>query len=163
MFTVQQPLNREVLAYLMAISAVYNLSVGMEPPTKPEFFLGYGLDLGRLRAHPELGSMLYQLSTEIPGVSHGYILGYNVLINSRGVVFAFAEGMMGMSFRIHPPGDKRFMPIKESSNIAVLSGEWHGYTLFGGPDVIAGLKSVAERALANVEELSDRYEHASIT
>jgi hypothetical protein len=152
--SIHQPLNREVLVYLMTISAVYNLMAKRNPPLEPEFLTN--LDLGDLRTHPELGGFLRVLPQEIPGAFHGYILGYDVLVSSRGVIFAIATGMAYLAFRTNLPNPKWFPWDEKATKIEALSHEWQGCSAFGEPGPITQFKEIAERALANVEMLSDR-------
>lgn len=152
--SIHQPLNREVLLYLMTLSAVYNRISKHNPPPEPEFLVD--LELRELRTHPDLGGLLYGLSQEIPGAFHGYVLGYNVLVNSRGVIFAIATSMMGMAFRVNPSNDQGFPQDEKTCKIETLSREWQSCSPFGQPGASVWLRPIAERALANVEMLSDR-------
>jgi hypothetical protein len=153
--SIHQSLNREVLVYLMTISAVYNLVNRRNPPPEPEFLTD--LDMSDLRTHPDLGGFLRVLPQEIPGAFHGYILGYDVLVSSRGVIFAIATGMAYLAFRINPPNPKWFPWDEKATKIEALSGEWGGCSAFGDSGTITGFKEIAEKALANVEMLSDNY------
>lgn len=154
--SINQPINREVLAYLMGMSAIYNLLSKREPPPDPVFQMGDEVGLNDLRAHPDLGSVLYSLALEIPGATHGYVLGYDVLINSRGVIFAVATGMMYMAFRVYPPDSRPLLPVEKASGVEALSREWRGVSPFGEPGAKDRLKPIAEKALANADKLSDR-------
>jgi hypothetical protein len=152
--SIHQPLNREALVYLLTIRAVHNLITKRDPPPEPEFLTM--LELQDLCTHPDLGGFLRVLPAEIPGAFHGYVLGYDVLVSSRGVIFAIATGMAYLAFRINPPNPKWYPWDKTASKIEALSGEWGGCSAFGDPGPTTRFKEIAERALANVEMLSDR-------
>jgi phage tail sheath protein FI len=59
--SIDQPLNREVLLYLMVRSAVHHLSDGTQPTELPAFTPEEVMELGSLRTHPDLGGVLSAL------------------------------------------------------------------------------------------------------
>jgi hypothetical protein len=151
-FTIDQPLNREVLLYLMTISAVYERSFEHAPLKTPEFISDGQMSLSGLRVHPDLGGLLSSLAEELPGVTHGYVLGYDVLVNPQGVIFAFATGMMFLSFRVNPPVKQASAPKPPGVSIEDLSKEWHTTTPFNETNALARLRPLAERALTQANQ-----------
>lgn len=156
---LHQPLNREVLLYLLATSAVYSPSWGQKPPTEPDYVPLGQMDLGRLRTHPDLSGLLHGVGLELPGVVCGYVLGYSVLCSPDGVIFGLAMSMASMAFRANPP-DGRLPTMDAAPKIEALSREWHSCSSFGEPEAWVWLKPLAEQALANVNRLSDVAPHA---
>jgi hypothetical protein len=153
-FSIDRPVNREVLAYLMGIAAVYNLAAHRDPPDQPRFMTEDEVGLDDLRTHPDLGGLLYGLAQQMPGVTHGYVLGFDVLVNSQGVIFAVATGMMYMAFRVNPPDPKTPPPDEKATRMESLSCEWQNCAPFGEPGDHSGLTRIAGQALENVNRLS---------
>ncbi|HEX2980760.1 MAG TPA: hypothetical protein VHO48_10895 [Anaerolineaceae bacterium] len=155
--SIDQPLNREVLLYLMVRSAVHHLSDGTQPTELPAFTPEEVMELGSLRTHPDLGGVLSALGDELPGVMHGYVLGCDVLVNQKGVIFAVAVGMLELDFRSKPPAGGLPALPDGSARIETLSDEWHGFCPFGETGLVAQLKPLAAAALANADRLAEAY------
>ncbi len=151
---LRQPLNREVLLYLLTTSIVYSPSWGQKPPTEPDYVPLGQMDLGRLRTHPDLSSLLHGVGLELPGVTCGYVLGYSVLCSPAGVIFGIAMSMVYMAFRANPP-DSCPPAVDAAPKIEALSREWRNCSSLGDPQARVWLKPIAEQALANVNRLAE--------
>jgi len=144
---IDHPQNGKVIATLMAITAVYARSWGMTEVPAPAFSTEF--DLGSLRTHPDLGSALNMAAIGLPHTA-GLILGYQVMVNHAGVIFALAISMSYMAVRL-PPNKYRpenTPPIPGKPDID-FGGDWVTVSPWGEE----ALRNTLIESLAYVEGL----------
>lgn len=147
---ITHPANREALLYLLTLHAMYERG---NRQSDVEFVEEEDMTMGGLRTHPDLGGLLSSASREIPGVIHGYILGYDVLMNARGILFAFATGMNILSFRLYPSAQALQTALEKGPKIQDLSSEWWGVGVFNGDFNTNDVVGMCLRALENIDKV----------
>ena len=113
---ITQSLNQEIIAYLRQKS---------DWPKESPISLLKEVSLSDLRTHPDYGQVFVSdLPVNLKGVTSGIVLGFNVLINSKNVIFAVAMGVGFVAFRLG--SQARRVAIKSSVGIPAegLSDEW---------------------------------------
>lgn len=148
---ISHPANRHVLAYLLVHRIAF--SRAGEVPPEPLLHEDDEIGLSDLRTHPDLGSVLREAAERLPGVRHGFVLGYNVLLNSGDIIFALAMGTTYLAFRLNPWGHEP-RPVGGHSTIESLSGEWVGVGAFGTGWSTDQVDALCRQALANADKLS---------
>ncbi len=144
---IDHPQNRNTIATLMAITQVYARSWGMTEVPVPTFSTEF--DLGGLRTHPDLAGALGTAAIDLPHTS-GLLLGYYVMVNHAGVIFALAISMSYMAVRL-PPDKYRpenTPPIPGKPDID-FGGDWVTVNPWGGE----ALRKTLIESLAYVDGL----------
>jgi hypothetical protein len=149
MLTIDLPRNREILLYLLTVRAVYE---GKSPPATLEarFIPEDEIEGVDLRTHPDLGSLLWSAALEIPEALHGYVFGYDVLVDEHGTLFAAAVGMSDLLLRLGPPQPGMVLPAGQ------VSPEWTSIPALGGGLTKERLLEQVRQALANAAALTRR-------
>jgi len=117
---IDNPHNRQVIASLMAVYRIYARSWGRERAPEPSF--STECDLSDLRTHPDLGGALNMAAIDLPGVTSGLVMGYQVIVNSTGIIFAVAMSMFFLAVRL-PPAGKNFSVCPEPSHPDIDFGD----------------------------------------
>jgi len=118
---IDHPHNRQVVAALRAVYYVFAKSWGRDRDAVPTFSTEF--DLGELRTHPDLGSALNMAAIGLPHTA-GLILGYQVMVNSAGIIFALAMSMGFLAVRLPVTGPKNTVnPILGGPDID-LGADW---------------------------------------
>ncbi|MDY0020120.1 MAG: hypothetical protein RBT47_08980, partial [Anaerolineae bacterium] len=84
MVEVQHPLNREILLYMKMVRTMNERDRKPGETLEPKFVPEAEMMVTSPRTHPDLGGLLAEVGRDLPGVTHGYVLGYDVLINAQG-------------------------------------------------------------------------------
>jgi len=148
--SINNSYNREAILYLLTLRSTHERAWEQGIHYEVEFV--EHLDLGELRAHPDLGGLLRMAAPHLPGVRHGFVLGYDVLVNQQEIIFALATGMMVLDFRLYPP-DARPVTAGRAEGIEALSSEWRGVAAFGDNLSQAEVLDLCRRALENANRL----------
>jgi hypothetical protein len=143
---IDQPANREIILYLLATRSVHERAWKTGKRFDPAFVSEGEMELGDLRTHPDLGSQLSAAARELSGAIHGYVLGYDVLVNTHGVIFAVAMGMLFMAFRLGPHDPDKLFEADEVGKVG-LSSEW-------SPNPLVPMPKCCAEALARADALS---------
>lgn len=125
---IDHPQNSKVIASLMAITHVYASSWGMTEIPAPTF--STNLDMGSLRTHPDLGSAMNMAAIGLPH-TRGWILGYQVLVNHAGIIFALAISMGPLSVRLPPVYKKPINPPTPGQVNIDFGDEWFSVSPWG--------------------------------
>lgn len=147
--------NRSAILYLLTVRSVHEQAWKNNLHYEPAF-VESPLGMGELRTHPDLGGLLSGAAPHLPGVTHGYILGYDVLVNADGVIFAMALGMLELNLRLNPPGNQADEGRTKAGagGIAALSSEWQRVSVFAGDAGRAEVLELCRQALDNANRLS---------
>lgn len=154
---IDHPLNRELLLYLLAVRATYDRMSGYPPvELQPVFVPEEEMGMNGLRTHPDLGGLLIQAGRQVEGVTHGYVLGYDVLANPRGVIIGLAMSMTTLAFHYPPPFPAWGLAKEHAERASILNTEWTGFSPWGGGLSPDSLRADCEKALAFVASLEAR-------
>ena len=154
MVEILHPLNREILLYLKMVRVMHESDQKLASTLEPEFTPESEMTLSALRTHPDLGGLLAEAGRELPGVTHGYVLGYDVLVNAREIIFAVAMSMNMVALRVGPatpPSEEA--PVTERGSLGQLRRGWMQIDPWTTGLQVEKLRAHCAEALANVDAL----------
>lgn len=99
MDVIDNPHNRQVILGLLAAFGLSTQPWEKERYGVPRFSTEFRLD--GLRTHPDLGGAM-EAAAQGLAYTGGLILGYHVLVNQAGIIFAVAMSMTFLAVRLPP-------------------------------------------------------------
>ncbi|MDY0019521.1 MAG: hypothetical protein RBT47_05935 [Anaerolineae bacterium] len=154
MVEIQHPLNREILLYMKMVRTMNERDQKPGETLDPKFVPEAEMTVAPPRTHPDLGGLLAEVGRDLPGVTHGYVLGYDVLINAQGIIFAVAMSMNLVALRLgpaDPPSEET--PVAELGSLEKLRRGWMQVDPCATGLHPEKLKAHCAEALANVDVL----------
>ncbi len=146
---IANPHNRLVIANLLAAYWAYASPADKEDFDGPAFTTEFSLD--GLRTHPDLDSAMRTAAQDLD-YTDGLILGYHVLVNPVGVIFAVAMSMSFLTVRLGSvPGNERHVESPGAGPNLNFGEDWmpvNPWNLQSAADLLA-------RAFAYVNRLEN--------